>query len=167
MTATPAPEAVLGGDTEDAYAYAIRLLAQAPRTERLIRDRLERAGFDAGTTDAAVARLATARLVDDDAYARDFVEARARRRPLSRTLLMGELEARGVDPVAAALAVEAVGHDEQQAAIELATSRLARLTSFSLPEQARRLYSFLASRGFAEDVAEAALRKVLPPEGWD
>lgn len=168
MTSTRAPDTpdAAPPEAEEAYAYAIRLLAQAPRTESLLRDRLARAGFG-DATEVVLGRLVAARLVDDAAYARDFVEGRARRRPLGRDLLLVELEARGIDASAAARALDDVGYDEGAAAAELASRRLARLTSLPLPEQARKLFAFLAGRGFSQEVAEAAVRQVLPPEGWD
>lgn len=177
MTPLPlrdAPDSAAGPDAppgpgsagDRAYAYAIRLLAQAPRTARALSERLERAGFR-DQAEQVVARLAAERVLDDDAYAVDFVEARIRRRPLGRDALLTELEGRGIAADAARQALERAGYDESAAALAAASGRLPRLEPLPLKEQARRLYAFLGSRGFSEEAADAAVRRVLPPDGWD
>jgi SOS response regulatory protein OraA/RecX len=86
---------------------------------------------------------------------------------MGRHPLAAELEARGIARAIAEQVLDEAGSDEAATAIALAQGRLRRLIHLPLEMQAARLYRFLAGRGFSEEVAEQAVRNVLPPEGWD
>jgi regulatory protein len=70
---------------------AMNLLARRPRSEREIRDRLKRKGYPPETIDAAVAKLEGWRYLDDEAFARFWVENREANKPRGRRLLEQEL----------------------------------------------------------------------------
>ncbi len=76
---------------------AMNLLARRPRSEREVRDRLKRKGYPAETIEAAVAKLEGWRYLDDEAFARYWVENREANRPRGRRLLEQELRLKGVD----------------------------------------------------------------------
>ena len=162
----PSPEAE---DEQDAYGKAMaragRLLGSRPRATEELRDRLIRAGYDAPCVDRVVARLLELGLLDDEAFARQWVEERSSRR--GAAALIAELGARGVDRVVAERALEEAGADERSAAVALALTQLRRVASLPLRTQASRLTSALARRGYSPEVVRDAVRAVLPPEGWD
>lgn len=145
-----------------------RLLARRARSERELTDRLTRAGHPEGAVAAAVDRLRELRLVDDRAFARDYVAERLRRSPRGVDSLRHELTARGVTPEAVADALDEVAGDEERRARELAMGLASRMgQGLSPAELAARLGRRLTSRGFSGEAVESALRAALPPEGWD
>jgi regulatory protein len=150
-----------------AMERAGRWLALRPRTESELRDRLQQGGFEGGTVERALARLAELRLIDDEAFARQWVEERARRKGLGPRALVAELEAKGISAEVAGAAVEAAAGGEERRAVEWAQRQLGRVADLPLGKQAQRIRGGLLRRGFELDTAEAATRAVLPPAGWD
>lgn len=159
--------ALLDGARREAMARAGRLLATRPRSEAEIAQRLGDAGFDDAVVGAAVDRLRALGLVDDDAFALEWVRERAARKKLSARTLAHELRSKGIDRETADRALEQAGLDETAQATELAARYVRRVASKPLREQVTRIRQMLARRGYPLEVAEAATRAVLPPEGWD
>ncbi|MDQ3913719.1 MAG: recombination regulator RecX [Actinomycetota bacterium] len=162
-----APAALLEGARREAMARAGRLLATRPRTEKELGDRLTDAGFESEVVDAVLDRLRTLGLVDDGAFAVQWVSERSARKKLSRRALLHELRGKGVAPDVAEAALAEAGVDEEAQAVDLAARYVRRVASKPLPEQFTRIRQMLTRRGYGFDVAEAAARAVLPPEGWD
>jgi regulatory protein len=153
----------------DAYGKAMaragRFLASRPRATGELRERLEGAGFEPPVVARVVARLTELGLLDDEAFARQWVEERSGRR--GGAALIAELGARGVDRAVAERALESVGADELDSATALAMEQIRRVGSLPLRTQAARLTGALARRGYSPEVVREAVRAVLPPEGWD
>ena len=178
-TGVPIQELIglLGGDTEaearddlgpkQAMERAGHLLASRPRSTKEMSDRLSTAGFPAEVVDHTIERLTELDLLDDDAFARQWVEERSRRKALGPRALMAELALKGIDPDIAREAVEAVSDDELERATELASRSLRKVARHPLPVQATRLQQMLTRRGYPYEIAEQAVKAVLPPEGWD
>ena len=143
-----------------------RWLALRPRTERELRDRLLDGGFRSEVVTRALDRLRELRLVDDLAYARQWIEERAKK-GRSAQMLAAELGEKGIPPDVIQAALEEAAPEEQAQATEVAAALLRKLAGRTLQEQATRLYQGLARRGFSEEAVDAAVRAVLPPEGWD
>ena len=138
---------------EAAHEAALRLLAHRPRAERELAERLRRRGFPAATVEAEVARLRRAGLLDDERFARAWVESRAGR---GRLLLRRELLARGVPAALAGEAVAAV--DDRETALALARRRAPRLAGLEFRQFRARLGGFLARRGIAHEEIDEAVR---------
>ncbi|MFN2588719.1 MAG: regulatory protein RecX [Actinomycetota bacterium] len=159
--------ALLDGARREAMGRAGRLLAARPRTEKELAEKLSDAGFDADLVAAAIDRLRTLGLLDDEDFAMQWIEERSARKKLSRRALLHELCARGVASDVAEAALVKAGVDEETQAVELAARYVRRVAARPLAEQFARIRQMLARRGYGYDVAEAAARAVLPPEGWD
>lgn len=150
-----------------AMERAGRLLTLRPRTRIEMVERLADAGFDAEIVAATVDRLGELGLVDDAAFARQWIEERARTKGRPPAVLLNELAAKGIDSEVARKALEEVGPDEVALAAGVAARLVRRHVDRPLPQQAARLLAALARKGFSEEAAEAGVRAVLPPEGWD
>ena len=162
-----APAALLEGARREAMARAGRLLATRPRTERELAGKLTEAGFEPSVVTATIDRLRALKLVDDRDFAAQWVQERSTRKSLSRRALLHELRRKGVPPEVAEAALADSGLDEEALATDLAARYVRRVATKPLTEQFARIQQMLARRGYAYDVAEAAARAVLPPEGWD
>lgn len=161
------PAALVDGARREAMARAGRLLATRPRAEAELTKRLTDAGFEPGIVDATVDRLRVLGLVDDAEFSRQWVQERSTHKKLSARMLLHELLGKGIDREVAEAAIAHGGLDEIAQATELASRYVRRVASKPLREQATRIQQMLSRRGYSFEVSSAAVRAVLPPEGWD
>jgi len=131
---------------------------------RELRQRLVRRGFPEPDVDAAIARLTAAGLLDDAAYARHLTRSRIVGGRAAPRRVRLELARRGVDRATADAAVDAVVEDEAvdpAAALEaLARRRAVTLARLDPATRRRRLYAYLARRGYDADDIQAVLRRI-------
>jgi len=149
------------------YDRALNLLAAQARSRRDLRRRLLQKGEPEARVDSALDRLAAAGLLSDDAFARQFARSRVLGRGASKRRVRDELFRRGVSGAAANEAIEEVFDDEQvdeSALVEAAArKKLRTLVTLDAPTRRRRLYAFLARRGYDGEQIRAALAQVLAP----
>jgi regulatory protein len=148
-------------DAEDqrlgALEAALRLLSLGPRSERDLRERLEkRRGFRRDAVDQAVARMRELGYVNDAVFARFYVEAR-QASPRSKRALAFELGRKGIDRGHTEVAL--AEHDDTEAAYAAAQRRLRSLREVDRVTFERRLGNFLASRGFGFGVARLTIQR--------
>ena len=93
------------------------------------------------------ARLVEHHYLDDEEFARYWLENRSRFRPRSAKAIRYELRQKGVDREAIDAALE--GMDEDDAAWDAAASKLDRWRNLPEDEFERKLSGFLARRGFS------------------
>lgn len=151
----------------DALERAGKFLGRRARSESEVHDALSRAGFEPAVTEATIGKLRELELLDDAAFARQWIEERARRKGLGPRRLLAELRLKGVADDTARQALDEGGPDEETQAKEVAAGLVRKVASRPLAQQAMRLQQMLLARGFAQEAAVAAVRAVLPPEGWD
>jgi regulatory protein len=151
------------------YDRALNILAANPRSRRDLRRRLLQKGEPEARVDAALARLADAGLVNDDAFARQFTRSRVLGRGASKRRVRDELFKRGVTGETASEAIAEVFEDEQvdeSALVETAArKKLRTLSKLDAPTQRRRLYAFLARRGYDGADIRTAMGRVLGAAG--
>jgi regulatory protein len=147
-------------DADGLYAYGLRLLALRARSERELRQRFQARGADASLIDAAVARLKDGGWIDDEAFARAWVESRRRASPRGDRLLQRELFAKGVARPVADAAISEDSSDELELARAAAAKKARTLSAEAEPVFVRRLTSFLLRRGFEWDTASTVVREL-------
>jgi regulatory protein len=148
-------------ETAKATDAAIRLLTSRPRSMREIRDRLRRKDYDDETIDRVVTRLRDWRYVDDEAFARYWVENREANRPRGRRLLEQELRFKGIERETVGNAIEEAGLDERAGALEIARAKLRSYRGLEEPIARRRLGAFLARRGYGYEVVKPVLDELF------
>lgn len=140
----------------------LRLLEHRARTRAEMRRRLLGKGFPPDVVEACVAELEGMGLLDDRAFAEAFARDRLRLRPRGRRLLVRELRARGVEQGLAEAAVSDVlvaeGESEHDAARRAAEAWVRRSPR---RRDRRRLYGYLARRGFSAEVIRAVVEDLL------
>jgi regulatory protein len=160
--AAPSRRAGARGAPRDAYEDALRMLDVRGRTLTDMRRRLARRGHRSDTIEATITRLVSAGLLDDATYARQFARARLAAGRTAPPRVRLELMRRGVDRATAAAAIEEVLSDEtvDVAAIldALVRNRAALLADLDARTRQRRLFAYLARRGFDADDIRRALR---------
>ena len=146
----------VGEDVRRALAYLLRSTDARPQTEAEVRSKLLGRDFDEETVDEALRHARALRAVDDEAFARAWVEQRGLERGYGVARVRQELRRRLVpepliDYALAALEVR----DDHSAAAELARRRLAQLPSSLAPEAlVRRLTAYLVRRGHPPTLAQ-------------
>src|SRR5699024_1437942 len=104
--------------------YLRRLLASRRRSAGEMRERLRQREVPSAVAHEAMARLDRAGLLDDEAFARDWVQQRRELRALGDEALRRELEAKQVEARWIDAALDSGETDEEQRCRELVRSRL-------------------------------------------
>jgi regulatory protein len=160
-------------DPEIVLNAAARFLEARSRSVDEVRRHLTRAGYRPELVDSAVARLEGLRMLDDAAFARQWVESRDRARPRSETALRRELAQKGIEPeLAAEVLLErreraaatgpAEGDADVLAARRLIARRAASLSRIADPRARRqRAYALLARAGFDPETCRSASAEIV------
>lgn len=147
------------------YDRALNLLAASPRSARELRRRLVLKGEPPELADLAIQRLLDLGLLNDAEYARQVAHNKASSQGHSRRRLQQELFRRGVSREVADEAISEVMEDQSidsEAIIEKIARRKARsLAKLEPAARRRRLYDFLARRGYDHDDIQRAIKTVL------
>jgi regulatory protein len=155
----------------DTYDRALNMLAARGRASADLRRTLVRKGEPADRVSAAIERLERAGFLDDAGFARQFTRSKAVVGGLSKRRVQQELSKRGVARDVSDDAIEEVfveeGVDEAASIERVARKKLRMLSSVDDPTRRRRLYSFLARRGYDSDAIARVLRTILAPQDDD
>ncbi len=124
--------------------------------------RLRRLGFSEPEIDAAIAQAKAAGLLDDQIFAKLWVEDRLAHHPLSRRAVERELREKGIAPdlISSVMGAFYPEHKEAEIAIELAQERVARYHGLDRTTSMRRTLNFLLRRGFNPVLARKVVREV-------
>ncbi|MGQ9501818.1 MAG: RecX family transcriptional regulator [Anaerolineae bacterium] len=144
-------------EQERAYEQVLRFLGYRPRSRAEIERYLRRKRFAEETITRVMTRLQEAGYLDDEAFARFWVENRQRFRPRSRRALDVELRQKGVERD---IVQEIVGEqDDEEAAWQAVEARLLRWSTLSREQLQRKLGDFLARRGFDYETIRVVYRR--------
>ena len=172
----PEDEQALGPPADhEAVARKVLLdqLTGQPRSRAELATKLARKHVPADIAQRMLDRFEQVGLVDDAAFARDWVESRQSGRGLARRALAVELRRKGVDQAVVEEAVGTVDPDlEEATARELVRRRLRSLARYDEQTVARRLTGMLARKGYPpgvvfrivrEELAGAVMEEAEPP----
>lgn len=154
------------GPTGDGYQAAVRYLATRPRTVAEISRHLRSKQFNDVAIVGAIDRLRAQRYVDDEAFARWWLEQRERFRPRGDRALRSELLQKGVarDVIETVLGERAPDAEVEQARKALSRP-LTRWEALEPAERKRKIHAYLAQRGFDYGtIEEVILREVHDDE---
>jgi len=155
-------ENLQGGESvERSYGAALNFLSYRPRSRREIADYFRRKKIDLDVVEAVVARLERAGLLDDQEFARFWVDNRQSFRPRGTRALRMELRQKGLESGVIDEALAQVG-DEEDTAYATGLTRVRTYGAFDEREFSRKMIGFLQRRGFPYDAASAAAKRL-----WD
>lgn len=133
---------------EVAYQKAIRLISSRPRTEKEIRDRLEKDCFDPQVIDLVIQKMRESGLLADSQYARLWVENRNEMHPRSQRLIRFELKQKGIaDEIIDQVLLDSA--NDSDLAIQAATQYARKFSRMEWEDFRKRLSAFLMRRGFS------------------
>lgn len=148
------------------YDRALSLLAFRARSAAELRKRLLAAGAPAGEVESTIARLLDQKLLDDADFARQFARTRSAGAGASRLRIRQELGRKGI---ARSVADEAITELEEEEGLDFSASvhrvaekkwRTLQDSGLDEPTRRRRLYGFLARRGYNPDEIRAAMNAI-------
>jgi regulatory protein len=147
------------------YDRALNMIAFRARSAAELRKLLTRKGEEPVYVDAALERLIRAGFLDDTSFAKQFVRMKATGAGLSRRRVQLELARRGVSREVAECAIAEVFAEEridEEGTLErVARKKLKSLTRLDAGVQRRRLYAFLARRGYDSDDIARVIRSMM------
>lgn len=168
-TGVSSPTEAGGGTVEQAKEVCLRLLAVRARSRAELARRLADKGFAAEVSERALDRLGEVGLVDDVAFAQQWVRSRHVHSGRGRQALAHELRRKGVSTDDAAPALDTITtEDEQSRAAELVRRKLRTMTpGLDRDKKIRRLVGMLARRGYRQSVAYSVVTAGLAATGSD
>jgi regulatory protein len=153
-------------DPELVLAAALRFLEVRARSVAEVRRRLTEAGYQPALVEGAIERLNGLRILDDEAFARSWLESRDRARPRGERALRQELGVMGIDrSIVASLLDERAGLDgaaerDVAAAAALLERHRRTLDRDADPRHRRqKAYGLLARHGFDAETCGDAIRR--------
>ena len=139
-----------------AYDYALNLLAARPYATRALHKKLIQKEYPAADVDDAIRRLVDNGLLDDEKFAEQYARSKMLSTGASKRRLTQDLYRKGIKGDVASTAIANVIADEEidTAAVidQVARKKLAQLGDLEPLALRRRLFAFLARRGY--DVGE-------------
>lgn len=152
-----------------AREICLRLLTDRARTRHELAQALKQRGVPDDASESVLSRFDEVGLIDDAAFAGQYVRSRHNYRGLSRRAIAMELRRKGVDDEVAGEALEEVDPaSEERRARELVDRKL-RTVPADTPEQrkkaANRLVGMLARKGYGGGIAYRVVREALAAHG--
>ncbi|PWN02861.1 RecX family transcriptional regulator [Nocardioides silvaticus] len=166
----PPEDAEAAGPEADHEAVARKILLDQltgqARSRHELAARLARRNVPEEVASRLLDRFEEVGLIDDEAFARSWVDSRQRTRGLAKRALAQELRRKGIaDETAREVLAEVDPDDEEQVARDLVRKKLRSLRNVDDATAARRLAGLLARKGFPAGLAFAVVKDELAEAG--
>ena len=144
---------------------AVALLAQRAQASDEIRQKLKRKLYMDDTIEMVLYKLEKERLLDDEAFARDWAASRARSQ-VGKSRIMRELRMKGIPQQIAQNALEELDEEESdEAAVALARKLFKRYSREADERKAmQKLLMAMARRGYGYEESKQAVETALQEE---
>lgn len=143
---------------------ALMTLQYTRKSSRDLRMKLIQKKFEPKLVDMAIAELQSMGLLDDAVYAESLARSKALSGKQGKMRIQQELRKRGINATQAQDAIEKVYEEndisEVDAVLELAQKKAASYRGIDVATQKRRLFGFLARRGYNAGIISDAMRKI-------
>ena len=147
-----------------AYNYALSLLAARPYASSALRRKLIQKEYPAADADDVIRRLLDNGLLNDAKFAEQYARSKMQSMGASKRRLTQDLYRKGIKgDVATEAIANVVAQDEIDPAVvieRVARKRLAQLGDLEPVVLWRRLFAFLARRGYDLDEIKAVLARL-------
>ena len=148
-----------------AYNYALNLLSARPYATKALHRKLIQKQYSAADADDAIRRLVDAGLLDDAKYAAQYARSKIVSSGTSKRRLQQDLYRKGIKPDVSAAAISQVIEDEaiDTAVVveQVARKKLAQLGDLEPLVLRRRLFAFLARRGYDVDEIKSVVARLV------
>ena len=141
-----------------AFDRAVQFLSYRPRSRVEVERYLRGKSIDEVVRDDVIARLERAKYLDDEAFARFWLENRERFRPRGERALRYELRQKGVSDEIITQVLNDL--DDEASAWRAVEGRLSRWASLPGDEFRQKVVGYLSRRGFDYNTISLTLEKV-------
>lgn len=151
----------MDNELQKAKNYAFLLLKYRLRSSKEIRERLKQKKFSAQIIESAVKDLRKSKFLDDEAFARSWIDYRLRNKTGIKKLRI-ELAVKGIPEGIVEKQLNAIKDDynEEKIIEEIIKLKIRKLNSPVDLTAKRRLYSFLLRRGFSPDAVSENIKQL-------
>jgi len=166
---------------DKALAYAHKLFTFRPRSEKELRERLNRRGYNSAVIDRVITEYKQKGLLNDERFAKLWGLSRLQSKPSSLLKIKHELALKGIDPQTTenVLGQLKEDFDEYETAKALAEKRMRFLTRLDKlnphtnldrckagkvgvgVKAKKRLFDYLKRRGFSSDITYKVLNETF------
>jgi len=151
--------------TPTAYNYALNLLSARPYSTSALYRKLIQKKYSAADAESAIRRLVDNGLLDDAKYAEQYARSKILTTGTSRRRLQQDLYRKGIKGEVATTAIANVIEQEEidtDAVVErVARKKLAQLGDLEPLVLRRRLFGFLARRGYDLDEIKSVVTRLV------
>ncbi|MDP1809106.1 MAG: regulatory protein RecX [Actinomycetota bacterium] len=154
---------VLDKEKQFAMEMSLQLLSYRIRSRREIDEKLEKRKISAEAAEATLAKLEQAGYINDNAFAKTWINERIEIHGHGRQRIKSELLSKGINAEVIERELDRVYSAEKEkcVALELAEKRLARYAGLDEAVVRRRLMQVLMRRGFSAQTAQKVLKDLL------
>ena len=147
-----------------AREVGLNYLSRRPRSEQEVRSKLTKSAFPAEEIDRAIDDLSRLKLLDDQAYARHWIESRLEgKRAVGRRRFVRDLTGKGIEQatIVEALKEFETAIESERVVTELLRKQLWRYRELEVKKATRRMLDYLARRGFDPDLSNRVVSQLL------
>lgn len=165
-SAPPPPDTVAQGPDADPEAVARKILLDAltgqARSRKELADKLAKKDVPGDLAERLLDRFTEVGLIDDEAFAKAWIESRQPGKGLARRALAHELRRKGIDDEVARDALDEIDPDDEAAAARvLVRKKLRSVRGLEQQKATQRLVGMLARKGYGAGMAFAIVRDEL------
>ncbi|WIV13841.1 RecX family transcriptional regulator [Proteiniborus sp. MB09-C3] len=154
-------------EIDSCKAYGLKLLSYKARNEYEIKDKMLKKGYNENHIEEAIKYLREQNYIDDEEYAKNYIQDRVKIKKLGYNRIKGELFQKRIDgEIIEDTLNELIDmEDEYKRALELAEKKV-NTTYRNDDTQAvyRKLGGFLQRKGYSMDIIIKVLNKILKHE---
>lgn len=152
-----------------AYMYAIYLLGFGMKTEKELKDKLKKKGYDETSIDYAIEKAKSYNYINDENYVDTFIRTRAIPSSWGENKIISTLLQKGIDKNVIKEKIEELynSDDKYENALNLAIKKKNTLSKYDEKKQKERIYSFLTSKGFKYDTIKKVLSTIFSEDFFE
>ncbi len=149
-------------DEEKALNYALRLLSIKPRSAGELKEKLIKKGFTESSSDKVLNKVEKLGYINDEEFARLWVEERVRLKNYGKIRIKNELVAKKIDRETIEKALSSYDEEaEEERARTAAEKKLGTLKEKNYLTKKRQLSQFLFGRGFEYGTVSKICRELI------
>jgi regulatory protein len=145
---------------EKFYNYSLRFLSYRQRSEKEVRDKLIAKQVDPQIIEKIILKLKEKRFINDEEFARMWVENRLRFKPRSARLIEMELKQKGISQEIINN-IDLAKDNDLTSAKKLVKKRIEKHKNSPKQEIYQKLGQYLASKGFNWDTIKKSIDEIL------
>lgn len=149
-------------DREDvlhkAKSRALYLLGDMPRTEKQLREKLEKTGYPSDVIDEVIEYVKEYHFIDDLQYAKDYIASKSRSK--SKRVVSMELQRKGISKEILEETQDYFSKETQDALLEQLIAKKKIDLETASREELHKLYQHLLRKGFSYEDIRSAIERV-------